>query len=123
MELPAVLEPFLRRRRCRMQATSSMTASMSRTPAMAMPMANLREDTQKSWSDELADEVGLALTQCNEPSGSSRSETSLTYSPEKTSMLRSRTSCSCFSMALRSPLASTSRRRRRLCLTSSQSGG
>lgn len=29
---------------------------------MAMPMANLREDTQKSWSDELADEDGWALT-------------------------------------------------------------
>ncbi|CAN7984170.1 unnamed protein product [Ixodes hexagonus] len=78
MELPAVLEPFLRRLRCRMHATRSMTASMSNTPAMAMPMANLREDTQKSWSEELADEVGLALTARYAPSGSSRSETSLT---------------------------------------------
>lgn len=42
--------PFLRLLRCKMQATSKMTASISSRLAMATPIANFRIDIQNSSS-------------------------------------------------------------------------
>lgn len=61
MDEPAVEEPFLLRLRWTMHATSSMTANISRTPAMAMPMANFLTETQKSSSDRAGSDEGASI--------------------------------------------------------------
>lgn len=60
MEEPAVDEPFLLRLRWTMHATRSMTANISSTPAMAIPIANLRTETQKSSSERAGSEDGAS---------------------------------------------------------------
>lgn len=41
-----------------MQATSNMIASINKTPAIAIPIANFRVETQKSSSERDVNEAG-----------------------------------------------------------------